>query len=61
MINFLNKKLDKALDFASITNVDDNIAIKPVTTKGQVTYFGGFDNYISLMRTGQEENQEHMT
>ena len=56
--NQLNEKLDKALDFASITNVDDNIAIKPVTTKGQVTYFGGFDNYISLMRTGQEENQE---
>jgi len=56
--NQLNDKLDKALDFASITNVDDNIAIKPVTTKGQVTYFGGFDNWINQMRTGQEENQE---
>ena len=56
--NQLNDKLDKALDFASITNVDDNIAIKPVTTKGQVTYFGGFDNWINEMRSGQEENQE---
>tara|TARA_Y100000385_G_C13091974_1_gene639251 strand:- start:1099 stop:3030 length:1932 start_codon:yes stop_codon:yes gene_type:complete len=56
--NQLNDKLDKALDFASITNVDDNIAIKPVTTKGQVTYFGGFDNWINQMRTGQEENIE---
>jgi hypothetical protein len=56
--NQLNDKLDKALDFASITNVDDNIAIKPVTTKGQVTYFGGFDNWINQMRTGQEENNE---
>ena len=49
--NQLNDKLDKALDFASITNVDDNIAIKPVTTKGQVTYFCGFDNWINQMRT----------
>lgn len=56
--NQLDGKLDKALDFASITNVDDNISIKPVTTKGQVTYFGGFDNWINQMRTGQEENQE---
>ena len=56
--NQLNDRLDKALDFASITNVDDNISVKPVTTKGQVTYFGGFDNWINQMRNGQEENKE---
>jgi hypothetical protein len=50
--------LESAMGFAAITNVDDNLEVKALTTKGNVTYFAGFEGWINEMRTGQEENKQ---
>lgn len=60
--NLLKEKLfdqmSSVLEFASITNVDDDLEIKQAVNKsGSVTYFGGYNNWIQEMKTGQEENK----
>lgn len=60
--NLLKEKLFdqmcSVLEFAAITNVDDDLEIKQAVTKsGSVTYFGGFNNWIQEMKAGQEENK----
>ena len=53
----LHDELLSVLDFAAITNVDDNLESKQSSTKiGAVTYFEGFDNWIKEMKNGQEAN-----
>lgn len=53
----LHDELIFALEFAAITNVDDDLGAKQSSTKvGAVTYFEGFDFWIKEMRSGQEAN-----
>lgn len=53
----LHDELIAALEFAAITNVDDDLEAKQSSTKvGSVTYFEGFDFWIKEMRNGQEAN-----
>ena len=54
----LYERLTSVLEFAAITNVDDDIEVKSITTKGNVVYFDGFDGWIQEMRNGQEENKQ---
>ena len=54
----LYERLSSVLEFAAITNVDDDIEVKSITTKGNVVYFDGFDGWIQEMRNGQEENKQ---
>ena len=54
----LYERLTSVLEFAAITNVDDDIEVKSITTKGSVVYFDGFDGWIQEMRNGQEENKQ---
>ena len=53
----LHDELIAALEFAAITNVDDDLEAKQSSTKvGSVTYFEGFDFWIKEMRNGQNAN-----
>jgi len=54
----LYERLSSVLEFAAITNVDDDIEVKSITTKGNVVYFDGFDGWIQEMRNGQEKNKQ---
>ena len=54
----LYERLTSVLEFAAITNVDDDIEVRSITTKGNVVYFDGFDGWIQEMRNGQEENKQ---
>ena len=54
----LYERLSSVLEFAAITNVDDDIEVKSITTKGNVTFFDGFDGWIQEMRNGQVENKQ---
>jgi len=55
----LQDELSSVLEFAAITNVDDDLATKQAVSKvGSVTYFEGFDGWIQEMRNGQEENEK---
>ena len=55
----LLERLSSVLEFAAITNVDDDLEAKSITTKkGNVIYFEGFDGWIQEMRNGQEENKQ---
>ena len=55
----LLERLSSVLEFAAITNVDDDLEVKSITTKkGNVIYFEGFDGWIQEMRNGQEENKQ---
>jgi hypothetical protein len=54
--NFL-EDLSNALEFAAITNVDDDLNVKTITAKGKVTYFNGFTDWIAEMKTRQLENK----
>ena len=54
----LYERLTSVLEFAAITNVDDDIEVKSITTKGNVVYFDGFVGWIQEMRNGQEENKQ---
>ena len=54
----LYERLSSVLEFAAITNVDDDIEVKSITTKGNVVYFDGFDGWIQEMRNGQVENKQ---
>lgn len=54
----LLERLGSVLEFAAITNVDDDIEVKSIATKGNVIYFDGFDGWIQEMRNGQEENKQ---
>ena len=55
----LYERLSSVLEFAAITNVDDDLEVKSITTKkGNVIYFEGFDGWIQEMRNGQEENKQ---
>lgn len=54
----LYERLSSVLEFAAITNVDDDLEIKQTSNKvGSITYFEGFDGWIQEMRNGQEENK----
>ena len=44
----LYERLTSVLEFAAITNVDDDIEVKSITTKGNVVYFDGFDGWIKI-------------
>lgn len=53
----LHDELISVLEFAAITNVDDDLGAKQSSTKvGSVTYFEGFDFWIKEMKNGQEAN-----
>ena len=54
----LYERLTSVLEFAAITNVDDDIEVKSITTKGNVIYFDGFDGWIQEMRNGQVANKQ---
>tara|TARA_B110001452_G_scaffold59063_1_gene45889 strand:+ start:693 stop:2690 length:1998 start_codon:yes stop_codon:yes gene_type:complete len=55
----LHEELSSVLEFAAITNVDDDLATKQAVSKvGSVTYFEGFDGWIQEMRNGQEVNEK---
>ena len=54
----LLERLSSVLEFAAITNVDDDLEVKSIATKGNVIYFDGFDGWIQEMRHGQEENKQ---
>ncbi len=54
----LYERLSSVLEFAAITNVDDDIEVKSITTKGNVIFFDGFDGWIQEMRNGQVENKQ---
>ena len=55
----LYERLTSVLEFAAITNVDDDLEVKSIRNKGNVVYFDGFDGWIQEMRNGQEENKSH--
>lgn len=54
----LLERLSSVLEFAAITNVDDDLEVKSRAIKGNVIYFDGFDGWIQEMRNGQEENKQ---
>ena len=54
----LYERLTSVLEFAAITNVDDDLEVKSIRQlKVMSPSFDGFDGWIQEMRNGQVENK----
>ena len=56
----LHEELSAVLEFAAITNVDDDLATKQAVSKvGSRTYYEGIDGYILENKEAKEYSKEH--